>query len=418
MNRWLFASSFCALLSTILPAAAAEPFALKEGDRVVFLGNTLIEREQRYGYWELALTARFPGVTFRNLGWSGDTVWGEARASFGSQADGFRELKEHVLALKPTVLIIGYGGNEAFDGPAGLPKFEKGLNDLLDALAPTKARVVLLSPPPHEKQEPSLPDPAVQNKNLALYGKAIGEIAKKRDCYFIDLFVLLKDYPIPLTEDGMHFTSFGYWCFAKTLESELASTPKKWSIEIDQGTKKIATNGVKVDLAEKKGLHFTVTSEMLPNPIYRGQTTVIEDRQDPAELDLGLKTGQIKGSFSYRKNRVLKVQGLPVGKYALSIDSKKHFSASEKEWAEGQGVDLDPDINQAEKLRQLIIEKNRLYFHRWRPQNVTYIFGFRKAEQGKNAIEIPQFDPLIAEKEAEIAKLRVPVPHIYEIKPE
>src|SRR5260370_1058689 len=184
-------------LATVLGCApaltrAAEPFTLKDGDRVVLLGNTLIEREQRYGYWELALTARFPdrNITFRNLGWSGDTVWGEARAGFGTQADGFKHLKKHVVAEKPTVLIIGYGGNEAFDGPAGLPRFEKGLNDLLDALAPTKARVVLLSPTPHEKVDVPLPDLASRNKNLALYRDLIREVAKKRQAYFAVLFEL------------------------------------------------------------------------------------------------------------------------------------------------------------------------------------------------------------------------------------
>jgi hypothetical protein len=62
-----------------------------------------------------------------------------------------------------------------------------------------------------------------------------------------------------------------------------------------------------------------------------------------------------------------------------------------------------------------IVAKNRLYFYRWRPSNETYLFGFRKAEQGKNAIEIPKFDPLIVEKEKEIAKLRIPTPHTYAI---
>ena len=62
-----------------------------------------------------------------------------------------------------------------------------------------------------------------------------------------------------------------------------------------------------------------------------------------------------------------------------------------------------------------INEKNRLYFYRWRPQNETYLFGFRKHEQGNNAREIPLFDPLVAAKEAEIARLRVPVPHTYEV---
>ncbi len=39
--------------------------------------------------------------------------------------------------------------------------------------------------------------------------------------------------------------------------------------------------------------------------------------------------------------------------------------------------------------------KDQLFFHRYRPQNETYLFLFRKHEQGNNAVEIPQFDPLI-----------------------
>lgn len=57
-------------------------------------------------------------------------------------------------------------------------------------------------------------------------------------------------------------------------------------------------------------------------------------------------------------------------------------------------------------LTKVVLEKNRLFFHRWRPQNEIYLFGGRKHEQGNNGVEIPQFDPLIAAKEQEIARLR------------
>jgi hypothetical protein len=53
-------------------------------------------------------------------------------------------------------------------------------------------------------------------------------------------------------------------------------------------------------------------------------------------------------------------------------------------------------------LRDTIIAKNHLFFQRWRPQNEIYLFGSRKHEQGRNGAEIPQFDPLIAQKEQEI----------------
>ncbi len=47
------------------------------------------------------------------------------------------------------------------------------------------------------------------------------------------------------------------------------------------------------------------------------------------------------------------------------------------------------------ELRDLLATKNELYFHRYRPQNETYLRGFRKHEQGQNAKEIAQFDELI-----------------------
>src|SRR5271166_372563 len=143
VQRWfLLAVGFLGLPASV-GAARVE---LADGDRVVLVGNTLIEREQRYGYWETALTARFPkkNILFRNLGWSGDTVFGEARAGFNTVADGFRRLKEQVLAAKPTVILVGYGLNESFKGQAGLEEFVRGLNQLVDTLAVTKARIVLL----------------------------------------------------------------------------------------------------------------------------------------------------------------------------------------------------------------------------------------------------------------------------------
>jgi hypothetical protein len=38
-------------------------FSFNDGDRVVFLGDTMMEREQRYGYIETILTARLPFET-------------------------------------------------------------------------------------------------------------------------------------------------------------------------------------------------------------------------------------------------------------------------------------------------------------------------------------------------------------------
>ena len=57
-----------------------------------------------------------------------------------------------------------------------------------------------------------------------------------------------------------------------------------------------------------------------------------------------------------------------------------------------------------ENTRKEIFAKNQLFFHRYRPQNETYLRGFRKHEQGQNAKEIKEFDALIAQAETRIRK--------------
>jgi lysophospholipase L1-like esterase len=60
---------------------------------------------------------------------------------------------------------------------------------------------------------------------------------------------------------------------------------------------------------------------------------------------------------------------------------------------------------QIQELQAAIQHKNWLFFQRHRPQNETYLFLFRKHEQGNNAVEIPQFDPLVEQLEAKIHDL-------------
>jgi lysophospholipase L1-like esterase len=289
-------SRFLPIALLVIPGQApAAPVEFKAADRVVLIGGTMIEREQRYGYWEAMLTAKYPGIKVRNLGWSGDDVYGTARRAFevGDQNIGRKRLVDQTIAEKPSVILIAYGANEAFEGQAGLDKFKKGYEKLLDDLAPTKARFILMSPSPLEHKGPPLPDPTEQNKRLAIYGVAIKEIADARGHAFADLFAVMGNGKEPLkdlTDNGVHFTESGY-----------------------------------------------------------KQTTSAFAR-------------------------------------ALGLSEDAAYSDN-----------LEP-------VRQAILKKNELYFHAWRPQNQTYLFGFRKHEQGQNAKEIKEFMPLIAAAEDEIEK--------------
>src|SRR5688572_30332382 len=122
MARCSYLMQVVMLLCGAAPAGAAdERFELRDGDRVVMIGNTFIEREQNDSYLETLLRTRWSDrkITFRNIGWSGDTVFGDSRSIYDG-VKGLDRLDQLVHELKPTVIFIGYGMVESFDGEAGL----------------------------------------------------------------------------------------------------------------------------------------------------------------------------------------------------------------------------------------------------------------------------------------------------------
>ena len=382
-----------------------KPFEFKQGDRIVLVGDTFIERDQRYGYLETLLTLAHPelNLTFRNLGWSGDTVAGLSRAGFDPPEAGFRELKEHILAAKPTVAIVGYGMADSFDGPAGLPRFVKGLNTLLDVIASTGARVILVSPIAHEDLGRPLPDPAAHNRDLALYTEAIRKVAGQRQATVRRALRLVQRAVLAragsesgrhYTDNGIHLTESGYMEAAQAIFFRLGQE----LAEAGEGRR---------DPRRRHGA--PVARRQGDRRAKRPTAGSSFDRADDSpEVAVA---GQLRAASEPR----LQVPGLKPGRYVLKVDGKEAARADAAGWGRGVSLEARPVIDQVEQLRKAINAKNLLFFYRWRPQNVTYLFGFRKHEQGNNAIEVPQFDPLVEEKEREIARLCKPLTHHYEL---
>ena len=388
--------TFC---STPSLAAEAE-FQLRSGDRVTLLGDGFIERLQQSGYLETVLTSRLPqlNVTFRNLGWSGDNVWGEARAVFGAQPQGFERLLSDLKLTDPTVIVIAYGTNEAYGGEARLPAFEQGLVQLLDKLAATQARLVLLSPLERENVGPPLPDPAAYNAQVKQYGAAIQRIAQQRGLPYIELNPLAErdDQYRPataaqrLTEDSLTLTEYGNWLAANRIASALGIEAQSPEIAIDVTAGTAKANGAAITnyAGKSDAAAFELKAAQLPYPAV----------PDHAPLGAAMPVAAER----------LSIEGLAPGVYRLLIDGQEAARGDSAAWAKGQSIERGEQHLQIERLRAAINTKNELFFNRHRPQNETYLFLFRKHEQGNNAVEIPQFDPLIEIKEHEIAELRVP----------
>ena len=77
-------SASCLVWAVLVTGACAKDagFFLRDGDRVVFLGDSITEQKLYTTYIEAYALTRFPQAkfTFRNAGWSGDTAWLRQRA--------------------------------------------------------------------------------------------------------------------------------------------------------------------------------------------------------------------------------------------------------------------------------------------------------------------------------------------------
>ncbi len=281
-----------AIVSSLLGDDSPAKLELTEGDRVILLGGTFIEREGQFGHLETALTTAWPNrhVTFRNLGWSGDTVWAESRGIFDPAQVGYQRMIDLVKELKPTLIILNYGQNESFAGEAGIPRFVTQYEKLCDDVKTTGARLAFMTPHKWGRPLAPLPDASRQNAALAKYAAAIRELAVRMNSPLIDLFEL-PAFGSNLTENGLHYSERGYATLVAAVQ-----TQQNWP------------------------------------------------RRSPSD---------------------------------------------EKE----------------EAIRRKVVEKNMQFFHRWRPQNITYLTGFRKHEQGNNAVEIAQFDPIVEKIESEIGEI-------------
>ena len=269
---------------------AAGPSLFEDGDLVVLLGGTLVERAQEYGHWEAALQLAHPDKTlrFRNLGWSGDTVWAESRGQFDPPEEGYKRMIQQVTALKPDVIILGYGNAEAFAGTDGLEAFEKQYRKLVAHLPDVKRlHLYPVCPSNHT---------STYHADVRRYEKVVRHVA---------------------AELGDH----------RTLVNLTFDTPS--------------------DHYADNGIHLN----------------------DKGYLESSL------------------------------------FIAGQNVLTPSDAMRLVQE-HDASSLLAAIRRKNRLVFDRWRPQNVTYLFGFRKHEQGQNAAEIPQFDPLIEAADAEIDRIK------------
>lgn len=253
MHKTIRVAAFCGLLlvaTTVSTASRqAAPFALRQDDHISIIGNTLAERMQYDGWLETVIQARFPayGLTFRNLGFSGDEITTRLRSKdFGTPDEwlsgkaapigGRSDNRLEGVETQADVIFAFFGYNESYGGEAGLVKFRTDLSAwLTHTLAQryngtSAPRIVLFSPIAHENLDnPDLPDGVANNARIAMYTRAMGEVAAASGVTFVDLYAptirLYAESPAPLTMQGVHLNSEGNRRVAEVIERALFGAP-------------------------------------------------------------------------------------------------------------------------------------------------------------------------------------------------
>ncbi len=387
--------AFLSVVASAQTRPGGEPFSLKEDDRIVFLGNSLLENDLLYGYLEFALTTRWPdrNVTFRNIAWSGDNVFGDARSYFTNPPTPYELLMKQITDAQPTVVFVAYGGVEAQEGEAGLAHFNEGLNKLLDKIAELGAKAVLLSPIPVL----SSVNTDQRNAMLQRYAAAIATAAGERNAQFVDIFnpILEMQKGAKITDNDIHLNEAGYSHLALALEKGLGLPSRRENISISVSEQKVASSAAAKILAPGQpntDLKFTIAESYLPLPPPKENSAIASER-------------------------TLQITGLKKGFYTLTSDGDQVAVASAEQWAEGVNIHQGPSFTQSNQLRDLIRKKNELFFHQYRPHNRTYILGFRSYEQGRHAEGLKELGLIVTWLEGQISLHRMPVPHTYQLSP-
>ena len=292
---------FFTLLAAVGLAArlTAADFFIHDGDRVVFLGDSITEQRLYTTYIEAYALTRHPQwqLTFRNVGWGGDTAWLRQR-SHPDEAKLFaaddatqqtmvddavgRGLGRDVLPLQPTVVTIDFGMNDhsyqAFRADI-FGAYVRSQAELAKVLQANGARVALLTPQPIEDKRPD-PDQDVRNQSLRRFSDGLKNVAAKAGVKFGDQFdpymaIMLRERAANPKAfigggDAVHPGPVGHTIMAWAILKELGASALVSRAEIDSAAKKVVAAAAcrieKLKVADGV-ISFDRLDDALPMPI-------------------------------------------------------------------------------------------------------------------------------------------------------
>jgi lysophospholipase L1-like esterase len=403
--------------------ATTNDFYLKDGDRVVFYGDSITNQRRYSLFVETYIVTRFPhlNITFFHSGWGGDSVRG---GSSGGNID--QRLERDVFPYNPTVMTVMLGMNDGrykpFD-PIRQKAYKDGLTYIVEKTQTElpDLRLTLIQPSPYDDFTYAPKFEGGYNSTLLNFSKAVAEISEIHQTQLVDfntpmvkLLNKAKEMDPSMAQkiipDRIHPSRSGALVMTAELLKAWKAPATVTSVTIDMTTQSVnqsentTISELQISPANNT-IQWTQLDAALPMPI----------NMKEMEAELVLKSSNI---ISMLNQQPLQITGLKTGQYELKIDGKhiEHFTAQEL----SKGVNLallrTPMLKQAEQVHELSWDHSSLRQIR----RSSYQTPFMKADESLTKL-LPPILHHLAEAEVGAVNLQralaQPLPHDYTIQP-
>ena len=390
------------------PAPVPKGLGLKDGDRFIFIGDSITHQCLYTQYVEDYFYTRYPDtkIAFRNAGVSGDRA-----------LDALNRFDDDIASFKPTVCTVLLGMNDGqykdFD-PTIFKTYADDMIKLCDRLDAIHCKVILMSPTmfDHQAFEQMVAKDPNKGKNkqpdnynavLAYYGKWVQETARKRGYLFVDLYGPLnelstqervKDKNFTLVADAIHPGPDGQLIMAYELlhqVGELGPVLGAGVRAVDGQWKPSGTLVSDISGDVRKNVSYTVAQKCLPWIV-------------PTEADLGWKLSNA-GHRGTQESHV--VVGLDAGRYSLVVNGQQVGVFDEKMLgvhAEIENHETSPTHQQALRLAELNKKRNAEAVNPMRGLYGQRKGKLRAAQQANDMKPFEAWLPEMKAKEAELMK--------------
>ena len=377
MKRWL--AGGCLLLVPLVGWTAETPdWYLKDGQTIVFIGDSNTFADQYIQDIDAFLFTRFPGKSFRliNRGLPSETIAGTSETTHQPpRPDVHTRFSRTVPPLHPDVLVACYGMNDgiyAAPNPKIFDRFKLGMQRLVRRTRDeTKAALVLLTPPPfdpapYQNRPPT--DPPDWRRPVSNYDDTLAHFSnwllslREGGPAVVDLHTPIGDHlkarretdpDFILAGDGVHLDSTGHFLMAQTLLLAWHAPALAAEAVIDIKSRRARTGDLSQLDIGSKGRLSCLWSVGLPWPV--------DPRCDFKSVALA-RTHERLNQFR------LTVLGCPELRYDLVVGPKRLATVTREQLATGVNL-MDypgfPNLRQSQEVLKLVQQRRQILLEHW-----------------------------------------------------